>query len=250
MNLRKSGESIPLIVHKNRNFILKLSVVNGLFLVLLSVALLFIFPQKAKNMASGFKTPILYFEFIHTEKEVKLFFENGDPFISDMDRGNQLDFLFMLVYNSFLFFIIYYRLKLGAARKVIFLGILPFFTLIFDFLENLQLLGLSSAFRKQGDMKPALEYLKIFTHLKWGSLTLLFAAFSFLFFDQYKKKSIPILVLKWNGVFSFVLFLFIVFERSFFNELLGFMVAIEFLFLWIYLLFELKHSVPFESRGA
>ncbi|VAW37426.1 hypothetical protein MNBD_CHLOROFLEXI01-3346 [hydrothermal vent metagenome] len=79
----------------------------GIVVILVSLALLGIFPKEAPKMPEGFNTPILAFEFVKTNQEVLDLFgtdaEVRAELVQAFDLGNWVDFVYMLLYSAFLF---------------------------------------------------------------------------------------------------------------------------------------------------
>ena len=84
--------------------------------------LLMVFPSKAPWMMDGFFTPVIAFEFIQSQSEVYQLFglpgsldqlpmgqmmsqEMTQAMIKAMDLGNRLDYIFMVLYTLFFFFL-------------------------------------------------------------------------------------------------------------------------------------------------
>jgi hypothetical protein len=63
------------------------------------------FPKEAAWMPEGFHTPVLAFEFLKTNEEVKEFFgpdrPERDQFIEQMNKGHQYDTIFLVISFSF-----------------------------------------------------------------------------------------------------------------------------------------------------
>jgi hypothetical protein len=157
--------------------------IAGLVVIVIALWIQLVFPKESAHMASGFSTPIIYFEFIQSPDEVNAFFgvENGrtnELFVKQMDRGNYADFAFMLAYSAFLF--LFFR-KLSAISELTWFKtgmILAVLALVGDLIENIQLLGITANL-ENGDFITQLLLLKLFTWIKWGSLAISFALFSF-----------------------------------------------------------------------
>ena len=79
----------------------------GLGVIAMSVVLLVVNPREAVAFPEGFVSPIVAFEFAQTVDDLRLLF--GAPgssaqqaLIADFNLGNQLDFVYMLLYGAFL----------------------------------------------------------------------------------------------------------------------------------------------------
>jgi hypothetical protein len=155
-----------------------LSGIIGIMVIITSVILLAIFPGRGPKLPEGFFTPIIAFEFIQTPQEVMdLFGQAGSPeqqrLIKAMNLGNRIDFLYMVLYTAFLF-VFCKRVAFIREKKVYYLGcLLTPVILAGDFLENLQLLGITSQLGS-GGFEHQLVLLKVFTWQKWGGITLIF----------------------------------------------------------------------------
>lgn len=79
----------------------------SILLIILSVFLLIINPKKENNLTQGYNTPIIAFEFMDFPAAVQFFFEVKNPteYKNSMLLGNKVDYLFMVIYSTFLFFI-------------------------------------------------------------------------------------------------------------------------------------------------
>jgi hypothetical protein len=155
-----------------------LSGIIGILVIITSMILLAIFPGRSPKLPEGFITPIIAFEFIRTPQEVMdLFGQAGSPgeqeLVRAMNLGNRIDFLYMGLYTAFLF-VFCRRAAFIRERKVYYLGcFLAPVILAGDFLENLQLLGITSRLGS-GGFEHHLTLLKVFTWQKWGGITLIF----------------------------------------------------------------------------
>lgn len=155
-----------------------------------------VFPAEAPYMAERFSTPIVFFEFIQSPLEVNDFFGltdydfDSEKFIEKMDFGNQLDFVFALIYSTFLF-LFFRQLAKESEQKWYKAGmVLAILALIGDVFENIQLLGITANLQT-GDFETNIKLLFIFTWIKWGSLAIGFAIYA-------------IWLLKLDGVLKFM----------------------------------------------
>jgi hypothetical protein len=146
-------------------------------MVVLSVALLIVLPAApARRNLPGLQSPIIGFELARTPDDVAgLLGEPGTPeraeYAARMDRGNRLDFAFMIAYAAFHAAI---ALRLAARGRLprpvlVVLLVLAADMLLFDALENRELLLLSTA-APSPDMDAALARLHVFTLLKWYAI--------------------------------------------------------------------------------
>lgn len=160
---------------------------TGLLYILLLVVLLGIFPPGAPGLPDGYVTPVIAFEFARTPEDVRAIFDitpadAREAYIEKMDRGNRLDFAFMVVYSLFLFL---FSIKCYEAKgsKILLMG--AFFSvsaLAGDIIENIQLLGITENLAV-GTFQGHLYLLHIFTWIKWMSICLVFAVLSLYFYS-------------------------------------------------------------------
>ena len=151
--------------------------VAGLVMVVLSVVLLMVFPAApARRNLPGIQSPIIGFELARTPEDVAgLLGDPGTPeraeYAARMDRGNYLDFAFMVAYAVFHAAI---ALRLAARGRLsrsllVVLLVLAADMLVFDALENRELLLLSTA-EPSPLMDASLARLRVFTLLKWYAI--------------------------------------------------------------------------------
>jgi len=206
----------------------------GLLVIGMSIVLLTVFPSTAPWMMDGFFTPIIAFEFVQSQNEVIRFFglpgsPDQEAMIQAMDFGNRLDYLYMVLYSSFLFFFSV-RCAKDTGKKFYYTGsIMSVIVLIADALENIQLLSITAKMTRQ-DFEKELSLLHAFTWIKWGGITLVFLILTpyFLSGSRYAKGMATI------GISSFMLSILAYLHRSVLNELLCLSVAMMFLMMIIY----------------
>lgn len=146
----------------------------GLLAIPLLICMLVMGQHFPKGEVLGYQSKIIAFEFVKNEADVRAVLGSlSAEELAGMDRGNYIDFAFMLCYGSFIsfFFLLAYR-QLGAKwlQVGILLGLIVF---LGDLLENIQLLNITSAYA--GD--PArmnigvfISQLQWFTWIKWIGL--------------------------------------------------------------------------------
>ena len=150
----------------------------GICVIITSIVMLTVFPNKVQKLPEGFITPIIAFEFIQTPQEVLDLFgpvesERHQELVKAMDLGNRIDFLYMVLYNTFLF-VFCWKVSMITGRKVYLLGsLMACVILAGDFLENIQLLKITSHL-DSGSFTPQLALLRIFTWQKWGGMVVAF----------------------------------------------------------------------------
>jgi len=151
--------------------------VSGLVMTVLSVVLLVVLPATpARRNLPGIQSPIIGFELARTQEDVAgLLGDPGTPERADyaarMDRGNWIDFAFMVAYATFHAAI---ALRLAAYGRLprsllVVLLVLAADMLVFDALENRELLLLSQA-GPSPLMDASLARLRVFTLLKWYAI--------------------------------------------------------------------------------
>ena len=210
----------------------------GLLVIGMSIVLLMVFPSKAPWMMDGFFTPIIAFEFVQSQSEVCRLFGLSDSvdqlsmtqsMIRAMDFGNRLDYIFMVLYSSFLFFFSFVCAKNTGQRYYYAGSMMAFVILVTDALENIQLLRITAKITSQ-DFGKELFFLHCFTWIKWGGITVVFLILAPYFFKgrTYSK------VIAATGISSFILSILAYLNRSVLNELLGISVALMFLMMIVY----------------
>lgn len=206
----------------------------GVFLILISISLLLVFPQQPSVLFDGLQTPIFAFEFVETKGEVAKLLGKADSqssqrIIKKMDTGNQIDFLFMFTYS--LFFTVFAIMCFKETNSKINFFIIVIALLVFssDIMENVQLLRITKYFGR-GNIEDYIRLLHYFTWLKWGGITLIFQLFLpyFISGDLFSK---------WIGRvagLNLILALLAFSERSFISELYVYSVEIMFILMIIY----------------
>lgn len=151
--------------------------VAGTAVVVLMVALLFIFPSRPvhRNLA-GLTSPILGLELASAPEHVfDILGRPGEPARADAvrrtDLGNRIDFLFMVAYPALFVGIAMLLAAHGALSRGMLALMITFAIgmLVGDALENRELLYLSSA-TDPAAMAPSLARLQRFTHVKWNAI--------------------------------------------------------------------------------
>jgi len=210
----------------------------GLLVIGMSLVLMMIFPSKAPWMMDGFSTPIIAFEFVQSPDEVYKLFGIADSskqlpmtqsMIRAMDLGNRLDYIYMVLYASFLFFFSFVCAKNTGQKYYYTASFLSLFVLIADAMENIQLLRITSKIIDQ-DFVKELSLLHGFTWMKWGGITFVFFILSFYFY----KNRVYSKVIAVTGISAFILSVFAYFNRSVLNELMGKSIALMFIMMIIY----------------
>lgn len=156
----------------------RLSALIGVAVVFAGLALMVAFPAKAPELPHGFFTPIIAFEFIQDSQEVQaLFGPDGSPareeLVRRMDLGNTVDFLFMVLYSSFLFCFGMEAFRATGLRRFLLACPVAVMVLAGDLVENLQLLGITRGLAS-GDIEARLSLLRVITWVKWGGIVAAF----------------------------------------------------------------------------
>jgi hypothetical protein len=151
--------------------------VAGAAVLGLSLVMLMVFPAAVvERNVPGFMSPVVGFELASTPEHV--FGILGHPenparpaAVAGMNRGNRIDFLFMIAYPALYVGIVLLlrargRLSAGLGR---FLLLLPVVMGLGDLLENRELLGLA-VLTDPAAMTDHLTRLRPFTIMKWHAL--------------------------------------------------------------------------------
>ncbi|MDD9301604.1 MAG: hypothetical protein HUK40_04355 [Desulfobacter sp.] len=158
----------------------------GVVVIGMSLFLGTVFPDKAPWMMDGFSTPILAFEFVQSKDEVIRLFglsnsesqpsgaqSNRSSMILAMDSGNGLDYIYMVLYASFLFFFSLVCRKITGQALYYAASLMAVVILFADAFENIQLLSITSKMSRL-DFAKELTFLHWFTWIKWGGISLVF----------------------------------------------------------------------------
>jgi hypothetical protein len=155
-----------------------LSGLIGLAVIAVSVVSLLLFPQSSPGQIDGINSPIIAFEFAQTVEEIEALFGPAGSaeraaLALAMDRGNRLDFLYMLLYSAFMFTFAVQAGRLSGKAWLYAGAVLAVAALLGDVLENVQLLAITAKL-DSGAFSVELARLYWFTWLKWGSLAVYF----------------------------------------------------------------------------
>ncbi len=159
----------------------------GIVVILLALVIMSIFPHIVPYMAEGFRTPIIFFEFVRTVGETQRLFGMFAGFLPDdnlvhqMNLGNKIDFIYAFVYGTFLFLFARKLLKISGKKIFMAVMILAVTAMVFDWLENIKLIAITEKLA-DGSFQDELDMLHIYTWIKWGSLALSFLILSDWFF--------------------------------------------------------------------
>jgi len=155
-----------------------LSGIIGIALIVISVIITVIGPGRSDELADGFFSPVIAFEFAtDAEDIIQVFGEANTPAREDivrtMTNSTRLDFLFLILYGAFLYTFSITCASLTGNRVYYLPALLSIVAPIFDVLENLQLLSIMEQVGG-GDFISELPYLRFYTWMKWGALALIF----------------------------------------------------------------------------
>jgi len=206
----------------------------GLLVIGMSSVLMTVFPSKAPWMMDGFFTPVIAFEFVQSQSEVRKLFglpDAPDQFsmVRAMDFGNKLDYIYMALYASFLFFFSIVCAKITGQKYYYAASFLSVVILIADAVENIQLLQITAKIIHQ-DFAKELCLLHWFTWIKWGGITVVFLILSPYFFKgRIYSKFIAV-----TGISCLILSVFTYFNRSVLNEMMGQSIALMFVMMIVY----------------
>lgn len=122
-------------------------------------------------MPDGFKVPILAMEFTSSKSELdKIIVSIPAGMKQRIFDGTQIDMLFLVAYNLFLFFLLRAIYKITRLEQYKWFALLPFVIMVADAAENYQLLMALSSF------EYSILVLQIATWVKWLGLAAAFTA--------------------------------------------------------------------------
>ncbi len=152
----------------------------GIATILLGVIMLFIFPSSAE-LAEGFRTPIIAFEFARTDADLAFLSGSGEVASSNrrmMDDGHRWDTVFPVAYAGFIALMLLHLAARG--HRWLWLAI-PVALLIIplDLRENGVLVAITAALANGNSIASLLQELHTATWLKWGALGISLAALAF-----------------------------------------------------------------------
>ncbi len=148
-------------------------------LLLLMILMEIFYP---KNNPDGYQSFIVALEFANSPSQIHALF-NGftTETFRNVDRGNYIDFVFMIVYNLFLV-VFFYKAAKTFNKNWLMAGIpLSVIVLLADIIENVYLLQITGIYTPEisdAELIPVLSKLHIVTWIKWGGLAVIFAIFS------------------------------------------------------------------------
>lgn len=195
--------------------------------MLCSVAIIAVFPVEAGPLPRGFGSPILAFELAATRAEVETMFgapgsSQRSDLIRAMDRGNQLDYLFLVLYGSLLCAVALGLAPTGSRSLFVTAALAPL-SAAADAVENLQLFAITRSLG--GDYAIALERLNVWTRIKWGCLALALAWLAPTLFRGDRFERVVAVVCALTGLSA----LAAAYQRAYFMELFALCVMLAFL---------------------
>ncbi len=159
----------------HRPFIL--SAIIGIPLIIIGLLITLIGPPPG-DLAGGFITPVVAFEFATEVEQVNQIFAGPNSparadIVRTMTNSTRLDFLFLLLYGAFLVTFSITCASLTGRKIYYFVALLAVIAPLFDLLENLTMLSIIDQL-DAGSFLSELHRLQLYTWLKWGALTLSF----------------------------------------------------------------------------
>ena len=140
---------------------------------------------------NNFNSPIIEYEFVKKQQDVKNIFIEDNVFKKDELKGvrdqNIIDYVYMIFYSSLLI-LSFKRINKSENKKFFNIGIaFAFIALIADIIENIQMFRISQLLVNRLNFSSPVQYLFYITRLKW--LSLAFALFLLsLHYYKYKTK--------------------------------------------------------------
>ncbi len=145
--------------------------ITGLFLIAISSWMMLVGKVETTGiwLPDGFKIPLLALEFAANKAEMSKIIGSITPEINNrIVAGTQVDMLFLVVYNLFLFFMLRGIYKITQLLQYKWLALLPFVIMFADAVENYQL------FMALANFKYSIILLQIATWVKWLGLGIAF----------------------------------------------------------------------------
>jgi len=203
--------------------------IAGVVTILMGIMLAGAFPVSSPEMPEGFFTPIIAFEFIETKDEIEklLAWDNAvqrTDLIDAMRFGIKLDYVFMSAYSLFLGLFCWVCYRISKKRVYLTGVVIAPIVWIADGIENLQLLNIMSNLLAEESISFELEFLSIFTWIKWGGIAVIFTVLiPYLWKGGLLSKatSFAATLSVFSAIIAFV-------DRSFFNEVLSLSVILVF----------------------
>lgn len=200
----------------------------GALTLALAIILLIIFPSYVE-LADGYVTPIIAFEFAKNEADLVFLSGESAAAIQNrllMDLGHKWDMIFPFAYAGFLALLIARLQEVKTIRLYALLGV-SLSIIPFDLYENSILLDITGALSNGKSVKEQLHALALATWLKWGAIGMSFGALCLLFFQRKKFVAATICA----SAASSVLICWLSNTTPVFAEVMAALITICFLFL-------------------
>lgn len=148
-------------------------------LILLSLLMNYIYYYHTNN----FNSPIIEFEFVKNQQDVKNIFTENNEFKKNEIRGvrdqNIVDYFYMIFYAS-LIILVMNKIKSIENRKFYYIGIaFSIIALLSDIFENIQMFKILELLVNRVDFSQHIKLLFFITRLKWLSLAFIMLILSF-----------------------------------------------------------------------
>ncbi len=156
----------------NKNAFSK-AAITGIFVIIISLWMTVAGKVNIEGiwMPEGFKVPILALEFVSSTQEMNEIITSISPKNNaKIVAGTQVDMLFLVAYNLFLFFVLRSIYKITNLLQYKWLALLSFVVMVADAAENYQL------FMALASFKYSITLLKVATWVKWLGLAASFTA--------------------------------------------------------------------------
>lgn len=231
---------LKLSTHNNPVVSFKSCLIFGIPVALVSIVLMFTNPSAQNNLPPGFSTPIMALEFIQNRQEAIALFEveNRTEYIEKFLLGNKIDYLFMVLYGSFMMCIAYKIALITRNRTLYFAMLLGLLAIVTDFLENQTIHSIILNYNEES-AGNFIGRLRLFTWAKWGSI----AVFFFITAGYFWRGNLFSKLISVVGVTTFLVSIAAFIYRSILNEIMGLLVAVNFLLIIIFCFVQKKVKV-------
>ena len=158
---------------KSQAFLTTGTAIFGMATLGIAAVMMFTFPREAE-LADGFRTPVIAFEFATTETDLGFLTGSDEAATRNrekMDAGHAWDMVFPFAYAGFIVLLLLSLTQkgygLGRLGILVALAIIPL-----DINENLVLLRITEALENGASVQTLLPPLYPATWLKWGALSI------------------------------------------------------------------------------
>ncbi len=215
-------------------------------LVLLSLLMSYVYFLNTGKTNS----PIIEFEFVKTQQDVKNIFIENTEFKKEEITGvrdqNIVDYAYMICYTSLLI-LSFSKIAKSENKKIYYIGIVfSVIAIISDIFENIQMFQISELLVNRVDFSRLVRLLFIITRLKW--LSLAFAMF-ILSMHYFKYKFTGKLFALLSALPLITVLTFIIYkdaENDFVNLFTKFiMSSFVLLMIWIFISKKVTHKINF-----